>query len=258
MAPAATYLAPTRPSPRSRDTCVPTQTQTRTLQPARILCVDDHPILLHGLRERFTHDGTLEMVGSIGTAEHLLDAIEESHPDLILLDIEMPGPDVFEVADRLRHRHPGLRFAFLSAYTRDGYLAAACRCGAWGYFSKSDPPDDIITGLKSILRSTRPQFIMSPGVAANITHTHNDSDPHPAEPHRELHVPQAGPGSLTSRELEVLHLIGKGLTRLEIARELSRSVKTIDGHQDRIMKKLSAACRADLIRYAIREGLAEA
>lgn len=215
-------------------------------------------MLLHGLMERFQDDGSLEMVQNIGTAEHLLDAVAQCQPDLVLLDIEMPGPDVFEAADRLRHRHPGLRFAFLSAFTRDGYLAAACRCGAWGYFSKSDTPADIIAGLKSILRSTRSQFTMSPSVAASFPHARREADPPPAEPHRELHVPQTGPGALTGRELEVLHLIGKGLTRLEISRELSRSVKTIDGHQDRIIKKLGAICRSDLIRYAIREGLAEA
>ena len=135
---------------------------------------------------------------------------------------------------------------------------AACRCGAWGYFSKSDSPTDLIAGLKAVLHASRAAFTLSPVVASHLAQLHQAVDPVQAHPHDALHAPAAGPGSLTLRELEVLHLIGKGLTRLEIAHELSRSVKTIDGHQDRLMKKLGAACRSDLLRYAIREGLAEA
>ncbi|MCX5690240.1 MAG: response regulator transcription factor [Planctomycetota bacterium] len=227
-------------------------------QPARILCVDDHPIVLEGLCAQFAHDGSLKVVRLLESAQDLLEAVADCLPDLVLLDIEMPGPDVFEVADRLRHRHPCLRFAFLSSYTRDGYLAAACRCGAWGYFSKSDRSTDLIAGIKAILRSTRSQFILGPAVASHLPRMHASCDPSLAHTHRELHAPTQGPDALTARELEVLHLIGKGLSRLEIAGELSRSVKTIDGHQDRIMKKLRAACRSDLLRYAIREGYAEA
>lgn len=226
-------------------------------QPARILCVDDHPVALDGLRLQFQEDGSLQLIHQLENAQGLLEAITTCRPDLVLLDIEMPGPDVFEMADRLRHRHPGQRFAFLSAFVRDGYLAAACRCGAWGYFSKSDRPADLIAGLKLIMRSNRPQFILGPAVAAHLVTT-NIAAAANFEPHRELHAASEGPEALTARELEVLHLIGKGLTRLEIAHELSRSVKTIDGHQDRIMKKLGASCRSDLLRYAIREGYAEA
>ena len=132
----------------------------------RVLCVDDHAVLVEGLRAKFAVEDRIRIVGSLATAERLLEETARLQPDIILLDIEMPGPDVFEMADRLRHAHPKLRFIFLSAHIRDGYLAAAYKCGAWGYFAKGDELDDIIAGIGEIARSTAARFIMGPKVQA--------------------------------------------------------------------------------------------
>ncbi|MCC6428256.1 MAG: response regulator transcription factor [Phycisphaerales bacterium] len=222
----------------------------------RVLCVDDHAVLVEGLKAKFAVENRIRIVGSLASAERLLEEIARLHPDVILLDIEMPGPDVFEMADRLRHAHPRLRFVFLSAHIRDGYLAAAYKCGAWGYFAKGDELDDIVAGIGEVARSAAGTFVMGPKVRARCRPvTTGIARPPRGSTDAGLSTPLA---SLSSREVEILRLIGKGLSRVQIADELSRSPKTIDRHQDRMLKKLGVSSRADLIRLAIREGFAEA
>jgi DNA-binding NarL/FixJ family response regulator len=212
-----------------------------------VFCADDHAVLIEGLRAQFAIEGRLRIVGSLPSAEGLLEEVARLRPDVVLLDIEMPGPDVFEMADRLHHRYPTLRFAFLSAHIRDGYLAAAYKCGAWGYFAKSEALDDIAAGILEIATHPAGTFVMGPKVRERCG-TGVKSGSAPATPR----------DALSSREIEVLRLIGKGRSRTQIAKELSRSVKTVDGHQERMMKKLRIESRAELMRFAIREGFAEA
>ena len=230
--------------------------------PVRVLCVDDHVVLIEGLKAQFMADGQVRCVASLTSAEGVIESVAEHRPDVVLLDIEMPGPDVFEVADRLHHLHPETRFVFLSAHIRDGFLASAFRCGASGYFAKGDDLEEIVDGLKKIARCAEGTFILGSKVRARcqppkmrngrvVGKTAGRGDA-PASP------PATLLDSLTQRELEVLRLIGKGLSRGEIGNELARSPKTVDGHQERIMKKLRVFTRAELMRFAIREGLAQA
>lgn len=225
----------------------------------RLLCVDDHAVLVEGLKAQFAIEDRIRVVGRLPSAENLLEEVDRLKPDVILLDIEMPGPDVFEMADRLRHRHPKLRFAFLSAHIRDGYLAAAYRCGAWGYFAKGDEVEDIMSGIQELARSTAGTFVMGPKVRQRCSpRSAGVGAGADGDIVRETARPSTPLDGLTGREIEVLRLIGKGLSRVDIAKELSRSAKTIDGHQERMMKKLGIESRADLMRFAIREGFAEA
>jgi DNA-binding NarL/FixJ family response regulator len=132
----------------------------------RVVCVDDHVVLIEGLKAQFAADGQVRCVASLTSAEGVIDTVAEHRPDVVLLDIEMPGPDVFEVADRLHHLHPETRFVFLSAHIRDGFLASAYRCGASGYFAKGDDLDEIVDGLKRIARCAKGTFILGTKVRA--------------------------------------------------------------------------------------------
>lgn len=225
----------------------------------RVLCVDDHAVLVEGLARQFAIEDRIRVVGRLPTAEKLLDEATRLRPDVVILDIEMLGPDVFETADRLRHMHPKMRFVFLSAHIRDGYLAAAYKCGAWGYFAKGDELSDIVAGIMEVARSTAGTFVMGPKVSQRCRPA---TGPSAGGAKRSTEDAEAGPATplstLSEREIEVLRLIGKGLSRVEIGKELSRSAKTIDGHQEHIMKKLGIDSRAGLMRFAIREGLVEA
>jgi DNA-binding NarL/FixJ family response regulator len=226
----------------------------------RVLCVDDHAILIEGLRAQFAIKDRIRIVGSLATAANLVEEATRLSPDVVLLDIEMPGPDVFEMADRLRQLHPRVRFIFLSAHIRDGYLAAAYKCGAWGYFAKGDDLEDIVAGVAEVAGNSAGTFVLGPKVRARCKPAHQRLPAVGARRKRSIadSEPATALSSLSPREVAVLRLIGKGLSRTQIAAELSRSAKTIDGHQDRMMKKLGILSRADLIRFAIREGFAEA
>lgn len=214
----------------------------------RLFCVDDHALLIEGLRAQFAITGRVRIVGRLSSADRLLDEVDRVKPDVVLMDVEMPGPDAFEAADRLARRHPGLRIAFLSAHIRDGYLAAAVNCGARGYFAKADSPEDIVRGIRALAASRPGDFVMGPKVSRRCG----------PPPRTGSTTPSTPLNSLSDREIEVLRLIGKGLSRTQIAQELSRSPKTVDGHQERIMRKLGITSRAELLRFAIREGLAQA
>jgi DNA-binding NarL/FixJ family response regulator len=225
----------------------------------RVICVDDHAVLVEGLKAQFAIDGHIQCIGYLSSAAHLLEEASRLKPDVILLDIDMPGPDVFEMADRLRHMHKNIRFVFLSAHVRDGYLAAAYKCGACGYFAKGDDLEDIIAGVKEVARSNEDTFVMGPKVKQRCQPTKPAAIPARAKASAPSDQrPKTALEALTSREIEILRLIGKGHSRNDIARELSRSAKTVDGHQERILKKLGIDSRAELVRFAIREGLAEA
>ena len=225
----------------------------------RVLCVDDHLLLAEGMRVQMSLDPSIDFVGWLPDASQLLEEVARSRPDVVTLDIEMPGPDVFEAADRLHRQFPDVRFAFLSAHIRDGLLAAAYRCGGSGYFSKGEDLVDILDGLKRIAHSTRGTFVIGPKVIAQCPSARAvRSSRRTRRAATESAMPISAVDRLTSREIEVLRHIGGGQSRVEIARQLSRSPKTIDGHQERMMKKLGIDSRADLMRFAIREGIAQA
>lgn len=220
-----------------------------TQRRVRVLCVDDHAFLVDGLRTRFEADPGIQFVGRLASADDLVREVARLRPDIVLLDIEMPGRDPFEAADDIHRQYPATRVVFLSAHVRDHYVGAAFKAGAFGYFSKADEPGALLEG---ILRADRGEFVMGPSVAERCT------SPAPAARRPAQAEPVARLSSLTPREQEVLRLFGRGMARAEVASSLCRSVKTVDGHRERIMKKLGIHSGPELVRFAIREGLAEA
>jgi len=219
-----------------------------TKTPIRILCVDDHSFLTEGLRARFEPERDIEFVGSLLSADGLIQEVRRLKPDVVLVDIEMPGIDPFEAIDNLRHTNPDVKAIILSAYVRDHYISAAFDAGAWGYFCKSDDPAEIIEGVRKVKKG---EFAFGPKVQERCQPSGGGRRGKPQAPVSKI-------SALTPREQEVLRMIGKGLTRAEIAKALCRSPKTVDGHRESIMGKLDIHDRGELVRFAIREGLVEA
>ena len=252
---------PTAPSsPRPVSGFDPPMTAPQSI---RVLCVDDHVVLVEGLKAYFAIDGNIQVVGHLKTADRLIEEVARLRPDVVLLDIEMPGPDAFEMTDRLRSASPDTRVMVFSAHIRNAYISASFRAGVRAYFAKSDELTDIVRGIHAVARGGTSDFLLGPKVAAlcklsssqpsgvrNLAEPGDSSDRN-GPPHTLLQ-------SLTARETEILRLVGKGLTRSQIAAQLLRSVKTIDAHQERIRKKLGLPSRVDLVRFAIREGFAPA
>ena len=235
------------------------QLDSLSCNPIRLLCVDDHVVLFHGLDSYFRISHHVQCIGHLRCADQLLTECARLRPDVVLLDVEMPGRDAFEMVDRLSHAQPAVRCIFLTAHVRDGFLTAAYRSAASGYFSKGDDLDLISAGIEEVARSDEPTFVMGPKVRQGcVAFKPRCNIRRSARRSCVLHLPSTKLQTLSSRELEVLRLIGKGMTRSAIANELCRSVKTIDGHQEHIMKKIGVHSRGELICWAVHEGLVEA
>jgi DNA-binding NarL/FixJ family response regulator len=210
----------------------------------RILCVDDHEFIAAGLAARATTERDVEFVGSLPSADGLIEAIERLHPHIVLLDLDMPGLSPLEAMSEALRRAPRTRFVVLTAHLRDVNITAALRLGAAGYFCKSDSPAAIFAGVR---RAAWGERALGADVQARLEAS-NAGGQNEAATRLDR---------LSPREVEVLRLVGKGMSRAEIARQLIRSLKTIDAHHTAIMRKLDIHDRAELTRYAIREGLVE-
>ncbi len=211
-------------------------TTTTDSRPIRVLCVDDHAFLVAGLRARLDIEPGMEFVGHLETADDIVAHVRRAKADVVLMDIEMPGADVFEAIHDLRHRCPDVRAILLSAHVRDRYLDTAFSSGAWGYLTKGDSPDEVIDGIRRVALG---ESVVSPDVMAR-------KRPEGSKLTR-----------LTVREKQILRMIANGMSRIEIAERLCRSPMTIDNHRKSILKKLDIHDRVELVRYAIAEGLGE-
>ena len=213
----------------------------------RVLCVDDHPLLVQGIRARFETEPQLELVGELRSADSLVAEARKCRPDVVLLDVAMPGLDPFSAASDLQHCCPNAKTVFLSAHIREHYLDAAFRAGAWGYLYKGDDIEDIVHAIKRVAQG---EYVFSPRVRQHMrVQTSVGRAP----------KPQRSPkfSSLTATEVQVLRMIGRGLSRHQIAETLCRSVKTIDTHRTAIMEKLDIHDRTELALFAVREGLVD-
>jgi DNA-binding NarL/FixJ family response regulator len=208
----------------------------------RVLCVDDHELLSEGLAGRMAIEKDLECVGRLTTADTLVEEAQRLQPNVVLLDLEMPGRDPLESITDLRKSCPNTRVIILTAYLRDHLLDQAVQRGASGYFMKTDPPNEILDGIRHVAKG---EMAFGSGVQERLDIIGSGSS-----------AVSSRLQSLTPREMEVLRLIGLGLSRADIARRLYRSLKTIDAHHTSIMRKLDIHDRAELTRYVIQEGLA--
>ncbi len=216
-------------------------------RPIRVLLVDDHPLLAAGIRARFKSEPRLELVAELNSAENLVSEVKRHHPDVVLLDVALPGPDPFVAAAGLQRSCPDAKTVFLSAHIRDHYLDAAFRAGAWGYLYKGDDIEDVVDAIKRVADG---KYVFSPRVQQRVRVQTSAG--------RATKSPRSSKlSSLTSAETQVLRMIGRGLPRDQIAKALNRSVKTIDTHRAAIMKKLDIHDRTELALFAVREGLVD-
>ena len=128
----------------------------------RVLCVDDHGLLAEGLRVRLGAERDFEVVGWLPDADRLLEEARRLEPDLVLMDVEMPGSDPFEVTTDLRRARPSVKVVMLTAHVRDHYMSAAFKAGVSGYFSKTDDLGVLVDGLRRIARG---DFVLGPSVS---------------------------------------------------------------------------------------------
>lgn len=210
----------------------------------RVLIVDDHAIVRKGIRALLSEAGGFEVVGEAGNGQEAVLAAQESSPDVILMDLLMPGMDGIEATRQISSRQPKARILVLTSFAADNKVFPAIKAGALGYLLKDSSPDELVRAIRQVHRG-------EPSLHPTIARKLLQEIARPAER-------QPAPEALTAREMMVLGLIAQGLSNQEIADRISVSEPTVRAHVSRILGKLHLASRTQAALYAVREGLAEA
>ena len=209
----------------------------------KVLIVDDHRIVLDGLAALLDSVDGIDVVGEATSGEQAITLADRLRPDVVLMDVEMPGIGGVEPTCRITARHPGSAVVMLTMYGEDEFVFAALRAGAQGYLLKGADQDDVIRTIAAIARG---DAVFGPSVARRVLRTF--TDPQPA----------TGPFPLlTDREREILGLLANGWQNHRIARQLSLSPKTVANNVSNIIAKLQAPDRATAIIQARRAGLGD-
>lgn len=208
----------------------------------RILIVDDHRILRAGLKTLLSMESDLEVVGEATCADEAIQAAEILKPDIVLMDIGMPGMDALEATRILTRTYPNMKVLILTMHEDSTLLQEYINAGAAGYIIKRAAESELIDAI----------FAVSKG----IIYVHPTLMRSLLSPVQKI-VPQVttDPEPLTSREIEILSYIVKGYTNRQIAHSLSISVRTVETHRSNLMDKLNLHTRVDLVRYATEHKL---
>ncbi|MDW5598100.1 response regulator transcription factor [Conexibacter stalactiti] len=209
--------------------------------PLRVVLADDHVVVRSGLRLLLESAPDLEVVAEAGDVTAAVDAVRRLAPDVLVLDLHMPGEPSLPAIAQLRADSPGTRVVVLTAQRDPSYAGEALRLGATGYVPKEAAGRHL---LEAILTVAGGGTYLEPELGARLAAT-------------TAAAAGAAP-ELSARELEVLRLIARGLTNREIAERLFLSVRTVESHRARIQRKLGRARRSDLVDYALERGLVEA
>ncbi len=207
----------------------------------RVLIADDHAVVRSGLRVLLGADPDLEVVGEAGTGEEALRLAEELGPDVVLLDISMPGENGIETVRRLKAKLPALVVLFLTMHEEENMLLEALRAGGDGYVVKRADEAEILRAIRTVRRG---DVYVHPAMTRALlgpTET-TERRQEPVEP-------------LTRREIDVLRLLVRGNTNRQIAELLVLSIRTVESHRANVMGKLGLSSRVELVTYAEEQGL---
>lgn len=209
----------------------------------RVLIVDDHAVVRTGIRLLLDREPDIEPVGEAGTGREAIFEARSLKPDVVLMDVVMPEQTGLEALPMLLHEHPEMKVLLLSMQDDPRYVREAFAAGASGYVLKEAADAEVVNAVREVARGGR---YVNPELGARLVAAE-------AEAQR-----RAADDPLSDREREVLRLLALGHTNQEIARELYISVRTAETHRAHIMQKLRLTSRAEMVRYAMANGLLDA
>jgi two-component system, NarL family, response regulator LiaR len=209
----------------------------------RVLIADDHAVVRQGLRTFLQLQDEIEVVGDAADGAEAVAAVERLAPDVVLMDLVMPGVSGIEAIERIREHSPVTRVIVLTSFADDDKIFPAVRAGAAGYLLKDVQPQELVTAIRAVHRG---EALLHPTVAARLMEqlAADGGRRRPAE-------------LLTRREREVLRLIARGMPNKVIARELGVAERTVKTHVSNILGKLGLTDRTQAALYAVREGLVD-
>ena len=202
----------------------------------RILLVDDHPVVRHGLRGMLESEPDLTVVGEASSGDEGVRRAAELRPDLVLMDLRMPDGDGVQATGRILAQTPGVRVVVLTTYESDRDILRAIEAGAGGFLLKDATPAELAEAVRAAARG---ETVLAPSVASALV--------------RQVRSP--APPALSAREAEVLRLVARGLTNADIGRELFISEATVKTHLLRAFNKLDVADRTAAVTKAMSFGL---
>lgn len=218
--------------------------------PVRILIVDDHALVRDMLAHLLARENEFDVIECADRADRALELAKTHEPDVIIMDIDMPGLDAFHAAHLILERVPSSRVIFLSAFGHDRNIELAITAGARGFLTKGESPDRLISAIREVANGGS---FFSPEIEARLVR-----NPDLTTPDLEVETRTTSRiSTLTAREREVLKYIAQGLAKKEAARLMHVSVKTVERHTSNLMNKLDIHDRVELARFAIRERLVE-
>ncbi len=211
----------------------------------RVVVVDDHPIVRAGVCSLLDSEPDMEVVGQANDAVAAVKVVQDSHPDVVIMDLSMPTVSGFEAIRRVLDVSPATKVVVLTMHEDERYFFQALEAGASGYLVKGSPPSELHTAIRAVVQG---EAYFCPAVAKQMLKTYLQQAGNRSEREDALF-------SLSAREREVLRLIAEGLTSREVAERLFLSANTVERHRANIMEKLQLHNRAQLVKFAIRHGL---
>jgi DNA-binding NarL/FixJ family response regulator len=208
----------------------------------RVLLADDHAVVREGLRALIDAHPDFEVVGEASDGESACRKADELCPDVVIMDVSMPGVSGVQATERLKENHPQVRVLALTVYEDKGHLRRMLQAGASGYILKLATAEELLRALRVIAGGgVYLDPLLAGKVVGDIVHQGPDAG-------------RAGGVHLTDRESQVLLRVAQGFSNKEIAGQLDISVKTVETHKLRSMEKLGLRGRAEVVRHALREG----
>jgi len=206
---------------------------------AAVLIVDDHPIVRQGLKMLINQADDLEVRGEAENMADALAAMETLHPDIVIVDISLKGPNGIELIEAMRQRFPDIPALVLSMHDEWLFAERALHAGARGYVMKQEATERVVMAIRRVLRG---DVYVSAKIAERVLHRIVGGRKAESESPLE---------QLTNRELQTLQMLGKGLSTKQIAAQLNLSVKTVETYRENLKRKLNLDSGSELIRYAI-------
>lgn len=208
----------------------------------KVVVADDHTVVRQGLCALLAAQADLTVVGQTGEGLEVVELVNKTKPDVLVLDLMLPNVSGFDIARQVTKLHPRCRVLILSMHATKAYIAEALRCGAAGYALKASDATELLHAINEIGAGRR---YLPPSVTDKDLeqYEHRDSGDFDAY------------DTLTGRERQVLKMVAEGMTNAEVAEKLSISPRTVEIHRANAMRKLDLANHAALVRYAVKRGL---